>query len=92
MNHNATERPLNVQNLLNLKGDIAIVECISALPPGSRVYFEITKKNDETLRCNGKIININKTSQNTFKVSVRLHTFPKGLLEDLQQIADQNTF
>ena len=86
MNANATERPLEVSGILEVRDDVIEVSCVAGLPPGSRVRFQVPSLAPAPTTLTGKIVNLRKGPAGLV-ATLRLHSLSKEQRESLQRLS-----
>jgi hypothetical protein len=83
-------RSILVLELVALHADLITVASEAALPPGSRVCFELPLVEPaDRLALAGKIVGLERRDNGTYAVSVRLHSLPRRERALLEALADR---
>lgn len=84
-------RAIRVLELVALRADLITVTSDTALPPGSRVRFELPLvEPGDRLALAGKIVGLERRDGGTYAVSVRLHSLPRRERALLSALADRS--
>jgi hypothetical protein len=84
-------RSIHVLELVALRADLITVTSETALPPGSRVRFELLPAEPaERLALAGKIVGLERRDDGTYAVSVRLHSLTRQERVQLVALADRS--
>ena len=70
------ERIISPLKVIDFAGDVVLVECRKAPPPGSRVRFEIPGEDGSGARpvYRGKLVDLRKTPSGAFEMKLRIHS------------------